>query len=142
MGRVVEESDRAVANHAVGVEKGVLDLIVGKTHGVLPVITIADRATDFSWSTYCEGQLPTRDTGALTSPRFIPLWNDENIPDRNARRVADGLDEAIRGVHDFLDHEDVWDEEKADEEVDGDGLTPALQALADVVAGDDLQRSP
>jgi hypothetical protein len=52
--------------------------------------------------------------------------------------MADGLDEAIRGIHDFLDHEEVWDEEKADEEVDGDGLTPALQALAVVVAGDDL----
>ncbi len=72
------------------------------------------------------------------NPRFILLWNDENIPDRNARRVADGLEEAIRGVRDFLDHEEVWDEEKADEEVDGDGLTPALQALADVLTGDDL----
>jgi hypothetical protein len=43
-----------------------------------------------------------------------------------------------RGRGTFLDHEDVWDEEKADEEVDGDGLTPALQALADVLAGNDL----
>ena len=56
----------------------------------------------------------------------------------HAHRVADGLEEAMRGVHTFLDHEEVWDEEKADEEVDGDGLTPALQALADVLAGDDL----
>jgi hypothetical protein len=72
------------------------------------------------------------------SPRFILLWNDENIPDRNARRVADGLDEAIRGVHDFLDHEEVWDEEKAGEEFYEDAMTPALQALADVMAGDDL----
>ena len=59
-------------------------------------------------------------------------------PVRNARRVADGLEEAIRGVHAFLDGKAVWDEEKADEEVDGDGLTPALQAPAEVVAGDDL----
>jgi hypothetical protein len=70
------------------------------------------------------------------SPRFILLWNDENDPDRNARRVADGVDEAVRGVHDFLDGETVWDEEKADEEDYED--TPALQALADEVAGDDL----
>jgi hypothetical protein len=52
--------------------------------------------------------------------------------------VADGLDEAIRGVHDFLDGEEVWDEEKAGEEYYEDTLTPALQALANVVAGDDL----
>jgi hypothetical protein len=71
-------------------------------------------------------------------PRFILLWNDENIPDRNTRRVADGLDEAIRGVHDFLDGEEVWDEEKSGEEFYEDTLTPALQALADVLAGDDL----
>jgi hypothetical protein len=57
---------------------------------------------------------------------------------KRVRRVADGLDEAIRGIHDFLDGEEVWDEEKADEEVDGDGLAPALQALADILAGDDL----
>jgi hypothetical protein len=59
-------------------------------------------------------------------------------PDRNACRAADGLDEAIRGVHDFLDGEEVWDEEKAGEEFYEDALTPALKALADVVAGDDL----
>jgi len=52
--------------------------------------------------------------------------------------VADGLDEAIRSVHNFLDGEEVWDEEKADAEFYEDTLTPALQALADVVAGDDL----
>lgn len=52
--------------------------------------------------------------------------------------MADGLDEAIRGVHAFLDHKEVWDEEKADEEFYEDTLTPALQALADVIAGDDL----
>jgi hypothetical protein len=28
-----------------------------------------------------------------TSSRFILLWNDENDLDRNARRVADNLDE-------------------------------------------------
>jgi len=52
--------------------------------------------------------------------------------------VADGVDEAIRGVHDFLDGEEVWDEEKADAGFYDDALTPALQALADVVAGEDL----
>ncbi|HUE15925.1 MAG TPA: hypothetical protein VMR25_17270 [Planctomycetaceae bacterium] len=60
------------------------------------------------------------------------------MPDRNVRRVADGLDEAIRGVHDFLDGEEVWDEEKAGAEFYEDALTPALEALADVVAGDGL----
>jgi hypothetical protein len=73
------------------------------------------------------------------SLRFVLPWNNANIPDRNARRVADGLDEAIRRVHDFLDGEEVWDEEKADAETYEDALTPALQALADVVAGDDLR---
>jgi hypothetical protein len=72
------------------------------------------------------------------SPRFNLLWNDENDPDRNARRVADGPDEAIRGVHAFLDGEEVWDEEKAVGEFYEDSLTPALEALADVLAGDDL----
>jgi hypothetical protein len=72
------------------------------------------------------------------SPRFILLWNDEHDPDRNARRVTDDLDEAIQGVLDFLDGEEVWDEEKANEEIDDDGMTPALQALGDVIAGDDL----
>jgi len=71
------------------------------------------------------------------SPRFILLWNDENdYYNRNARRVADGVDEAVRGIHDFLDGETVWDEERADEESYKD--TPALQALAEDVAGDDL----
>jgi len=63
-------------------------------------------------------------------------WNDENDPDRNARRVANGVDEAVRGIHAFLDGETVWDEERADEESYED--TAALQALADEVAGDDL----
>jgi hypothetical protein len=52
--------------------------------------------------------------------------------------VADGLEEAVRGVHDFLDGETVWDEEKADEEFYEDTLTAALQALADEAAGEDL----
>jgi hypothetical protein len=72
------------------------------------------------------------------SPRFILLWNDEYIADRNARRVADGVDDAVRSVHDFLDGETVWDEEKADEEFYDDSLKPALQAFAEAVAGDDL----
>jgi hypothetical protein len=72
------------------------------------------------------------------SPRFILLWNDEHDLNRNVRRVADGLAEAIQGVLDFLDGEEVWDEEKANEEIDDDGMTPALQALRDVIAGDDL----
>jgi hypothetical protein len=75
------------------------------------------------------------------SPRFILLWNNENDPDRNARRVADSLDEAVRGVQAFLDGETVWDEEKADAEFYEDTLTPALLALADEVAGDDLAAS-
>jgi hypothetical protein len=71
------------------------------------------------------------------SPRFILLWNDENdYYNRNARRVADGLDEAIQGVHDFLDGEAVWNEEKADGEFYEDSLTPALEAFQDDVAGD------
>ena len=71
------------------------------------------------------------------NPRFILLWNDENdYYNRNARRVADGVDEAVRGIHDFLDGETVWDEERADEESYED--TPALQALADFIAGADL----
>src|SRR5260370_42520682 len=37
-------------------------------------------------------------------------------PPWNVRRVADGVDEAVRGGHDFLDGETVWDEERADEE--------------------------
>ncbi len=72
------------------------------------------------------------------SPRFILLWTDEHDFYRNVRRVADGLEEAIRGVHAFLDGKAVWDEEKADAEFYEDTLTPALQALADVMAGDDL----
>jgi hypothetical protein len=72
------------------------------------------------------------------SPRLILLWNNKHDFNRNARRVADGLDEAIRGGHDFLDHEEVWDEEKADAEFYEDALTPALQALAEVMAGDNL----
>jgi len=72
------------------------------------------------------------------SPRFILLWNDEYDFNRNVRRVTDGLDEAIQGVLDFLDGEEVWDEEKANEEIDDNGMTPALQALGDVIAGDDL----
>ena len=52
--------------------------------------------------------------------------------------MTDGLDEAIQGVLDFLNGEEVWDEEKANEEIDDDGMTPALQALGDVIAGDDL----
>jgi len=72
------------------------------------------------------------------SQRFILLWTDENDPDRNARRVADGLDDAVRGVQAFLNGETVWDEEKADDaEWYEDTLTPALQALAEEVAGDD-----
>jgi hypothetical protein len=70
------------------------------------------------------------------SPRFILLSNDENDPDRNARRVADSLDEAVRGVQAFLDGETVWDEERADEESYED--TPALQAFAEEVGVDDL----
>jgi hypothetical protein len=50
------------------------------------------------------------------SPKFILLWNDENDPDRNARRVADSLDEAVCGLHDVLNGETVWDEEQADAE--------------------------
>jgi hypothetical protein len=50
--------------------------------------------------------------------------------------VAAGLDEAVRGIHAFLDGETVWDEERADEESCED--TPALQAFAVEVAGDDL----
>jgi hypothetical protein len=64
------------------------------------------------------------------------MWNDEHDFNRFVRRVADGLDEAVRGVHEFLDGETVWDEERADEESYED--TPALQALANEVAGDDL----
>src|SRR5258708_3020255 len=37
-------------------------------------------------------------------------------PPRNVRRVAEGLDEAVRAIQAFLDGEAVWDEEKADEE--------------------------
>ena len=48
------------------------------------------------------------------------------------------MDEAIKGVHDFLDRKEVWDEEKANEEIGDDGMTPALQALGDVIAKDDL----
>ena len=71
------------------------------------------------------------------SPRFILLWNDEHdYLDRNVRRVAEGLDEAVSGVQAFLDGETVWDEERADEEDYDD--TPALQAFAEGVAGDDL----
>ena len=73
-----------------------------------------------------------------TGYTVIETEGDENDPDRSARRVADGLDEAIRGVHDFLDGEEVWDEEKSGGEFYEDSLTPALQALADVLTGDDL----
>jgi hypothetical protein len=52
--------------------------------------------------------------------------------------VADGLDEAIRRIHGFLDGKVVWDEEKANEDIDDDGMTPALQALGNVIAGDNL----
>jgi hypothetical protein len=52
--------------------------------------------------------------------------------------VADSVDEAVRGVQAFLAGETVWDEEKADAEWYEDTLTPALRALADEVAGDDL----
>jgi hypothetical protein len=52
--------------------------------------------------------------------------------------VSDGLDESVRGINAFLNAETVWDEEKADAEWYEDTLTPALQALADEVAGDDL----
>ena len=49
------------------------------------------------------------------------------------------MGEAIQGVQAFLDGETVSDEEKADDaEWYEDTLTPALQALADEVAGDDL----
>ena len=73
------------------------------------------------------------------NPRFILLWNDENdYYNRNARRVADGLDEAIRGIHDFPGGEEVLDEKKAGGEFYEDSLTPALEALADVLAGADL----
>jgi hypothetical protein len=52
--------------------------------------------------------------------------------------VADGLEDAIRGVHAFLDYKEVWDEETADAEIDGDGRMPALQSRAGVLTGDDL----
>jgi hypothetical protein len=77
--------------------------------------------------------------GAASFPNAIlsrAQIGSRRVPNRNARRLADSLDEAVRGIRAFLDGETVWDEEKADEEDYED--TPALQAPADGVAGDDL----
>ncbi len=76
------------------------------------------------------------------SPRFILLWNDENNSDRNARRLADGVDEAARRIRAFLDGRMAYDEEKADEEFYADTLTPALEGLAEEVASEDLAAFP
>jgi hypothetical protein len=56
----------------------------------------------------------------------------------NAHRVADGLDESHSRCPRLLAGEEVWDEEKVNEEIGDDGMTPALRALGDVIAGDDL----
>jgi hypothetical protein len=78
-----------------------------------------------------------------TMPRFILSWTDDNLPDRNIRRIADGIEEAVKGVRDFLDDEEWFDEEMAeadtrseDDRAHEDFLKPALQALLDDIDGD------
>jgi hypothetical protein len=79
----------------------------------------------------------------VTMPRFILSWNDDNDPDRNVRRIADDIEEAVKGVHDFLDNEEWFDEEmsEADSRPEGersieDFLKPALLAFLDDIGGD------
>ena len=77
--------------------------------------------------------------------RFIISWTDDHDHDRDTRRTADSVEEALEGVHDFLEGEKVYDEEKADadtrpeaERSVEDFLTPAYQVFVDRVtdAGD------
>jgi hypothetical protein len=70
--------------------------------------------------------------------RFILIWNDENDFERNVRRVADTLEDCVRGVYRLLDGISVYDEEKAGQQFYEDSLKPAVQALLDEVAGDNL----
>jgi hypothetical protein len=76
-------------------------------------------------------------------PRFILSWTDDNLPDRNIRRTADGIEEAAKGVHDFLDGEEWFDEEMSeadtrseDDRAYEDFLKPSLQAFLDDIGGD------
>ena len=76
-------------------------------------------------------------------PRFILSWNDDNDPDRNVRRIADDIEEAVKGVHDFLDDEEWFDEEQSEADTRAEGerfyedfLKPALQAFLDDIGGD------
>jgi hypothetical protein len=70
--------------------------------------------------------------------RFLLIWNDEHDPDRDVRRIADGIADAVRGIHDFLDHSDCYDEERPAGAFYEDSLQPAFQAFLDGIAGDDL----
>jgi hypothetical protein len=76
-------------------------------------------------------------------PRFILSWNDDNDPDRNVRRIADDIEKAVKGVHDFLDDEEWFDEEQSEADTRAEGerfyedfLKPALQAFLDDIGGD------
>ena len=76
-------------------------------------------------------------------PRFILSWTDDNLPDRNIRRTADCIEEAVKGVQHFLDDEKWFDEEmsEADTRPDDDRayedfLKPALLAFLEDIGGD------
>jgi hypothetical protein len=71
--------------------------------------------------------------------RFILIWNDENDFERNVHRVADTLEDCVRGVHELLDDVSVFDEENAGQEFYEDSLKPAVQAFVDEMAADHVR---